>query len=88
MTSRGIDNFHDIRVASFSHTARAELGSVNSVLASRDGTVWIEVRVWMFSGVGKITSISRGKVYQAGGHIVARDRPVGFGSRRPRNVGV
>src|SRR5258708_8827946 len=41
VTSRGIDKFHDIRVASFSTRQGLSADQVNSVLASRDGTLWI-----------------------------------------------
>jgi len=57
MTSRGIDNFHDIRVASFSTRQGLSSDQVNSVLASRDGTVWIGSYSLDVLRVGKITSI-------------------------------
>src|ERR1700688_2367959 len=56
-TSRGIDNFHDIRVASFSTRQGLGADQVNSVLASRDGTVWIGNYVLDVLRLGKITSI-------------------------------
>jgi PAS domain S-box-containing protein len=40
-TSNGIDNFHDLRVASYSTRQGLSADQVNSVLAARDGTVWI-----------------------------------------------
>src|SRR6202048_4342559 len=57
MTSRGIDNFHDIRVASFSTRQGLSADQVNSVLASRDGTVWIGNYSLDVLRLGKITSI-------------------------------
>ena len=56
-TSRGIDNFHDIRVASFSTRQGLGADQVNSVLASRDGTVWIGNYNLDVLRLGKITSI-------------------------------
>jgi PAS domain S-box-containing protein len=56
-TSRGIDNFHDIRVASFSTRQGLSADQVNSVLASRDGTVWIGNYGLDVLRLGKITSI-------------------------------
>src|SRR5712664_4793331 len=60
MTSRGIDNFHDIRVASFSTRQGLSADQVNSVLASRDGTVWIGSYNLDVLRSGKITSIQPG----------------------------
>ncbi len=40
-TSKGIDSFHDLSVASFSKREGLSADKVSSVLASRDGTVWI-----------------------------------------------
>src|SRR6266436_745566 len=57
VTSRGIDNFHDIRVASFSTRQGLSSDQVNSVLASRDGTVWIGSYGLDVLRLGKITSI-------------------------------
>ncbi len=57
VTSRGIDNFHDIRVASFSTRQGLSSDQVNSVLASRDGTVWIGNYGLDVLRLGKITSI-------------------------------
>lgn len=57
MTSRGIDKFHDIRVASFSTRQGLSADQVNSVLASRDGTVWIGSYSLDVLRSGKITSI-------------------------------
>jgi PAS domain S-box-containing protein len=55
-TSRGIDNLRDIRVASFS--TRQGLGADPiSVLASRDGTVWVGNHKLGALRSGKITSI-------------------------------
>src|ERR1700686_1562238 len=56
-TSRGIDNFHDIRVASFSTRQGLSADQVNSVLASRDGTVWIGNYGLDVLRLGRITSI-------------------------------
>jgi PAS domain S-box-containing protein len=56
-TSRGIDNFHDLRVASFSTRQGLSADQVNSVLASRDGTVWIGNYGLDILRSGKITSI-------------------------------
>jgi signal transduction histidine kinase/streptogramin lyase len=57
VTSRGIDKFHDIRVASFSTRQGLSTDQVNSVLASRDGTVWIGSYNLDVLRSGKITSI-------------------------------
>jgi PAS domain S-box-containing protein len=57
VTSRGIDNFHDIRVASFSTRQGLSADQVNSILASRDGTVWIGNYDLDVLRLGKITSI-------------------------------
>jgi ligand-binding sensor domain-containing protein len=59
VTSRGIDNFHDIRVASFSTRQGLGADQVNSVLASRDGTVWIGNYNLDVLRMGKITSIQQ-----------------------------
>src|SRR5271170_6990390 len=59
-TSRGIDNFHDLRVASFSTRQGLSTDQVNSVLASRDGTVWIGNYSLDILRSGKITSIQPG----------------------------
>jgi PAS domain S-box-containing protein len=56
-TSRGIDNFHDLRVATFSTRQGLTADQVNSVLASRDGTVWIGTYNLDVLRSGKITSI-------------------------------
>src|SRR5882672_8351375 len=40
-TSQGLDMFRDLRVSSFSAREGLSEDSVNSVLASRDGTVWV-----------------------------------------------
>jgi PAS domain S-box-containing protein len=56
-TSRGIDNFHDLRVASFSIRQGLSQDQVNSVLASRDGTVWIGNYNLDILRLAKITSI-------------------------------
>src|SRR6267378_4227880 len=58
-TSRGIDKFHDIRVASFSTRQGVSSDQVNSVLASRDGTVWIGNYSLDVLRSGKITSIQQ-----------------------------
>ncbi len=57
VTSSGIDNFHDLRVASFSTRQGLSSDQVNSVLASRDGTVWIGNYGLDVLRSGKITSI-------------------------------
>ena len=57
VTSSGIDNFHDIRVASFSTRQGLSTDQVNSVLASRDGTVWIGNYNLDALRSGKVTSI-------------------------------
>jgi PAS domain S-box-containing protein len=57
VTSRGIDNFHDLRVASFSTRQGLSGDQVNSVLASRDGTVWIGNYSLDVLRSGKISSI-------------------------------
>src|ERR1700692_4775699 len=56
-TSRGIDSFHDIRVASFSTRQGLSADQVDSVLASRDGTVWVGNYGLDVLRLGKITSI-------------------------------
>jgi signal transduction histidine kinase/streptogramin lyase len=56
-TSSGIDNFHDVRVASFSTRQGLSSDQVNSVLASRDGAVWIGNYNLDVLRSGKITSI-------------------------------
>jgi PAS domain S-box-containing protein len=56
-TARGIDNFHDLRVASFSMRQGLSTDQVNSVLASRDGTVWIGNYSLDALRSGKVTSI-------------------------------
>jgi ligand-binding sensor domain-containing protein len=56
-TSRGIDNFHDLRVASFSTRQGLSADQVDSVLASRDGSVWIGTYSLDVLRAGKITSI-------------------------------
>jgi ligand-binding sensor domain-containing protein/signal transduction histidine kinase len=40
-TSKGIDNFRDVRVTSFSTKEGLSSNSVGSLLASHDGTIWI-----------------------------------------------
>jgi len=40
-TSRGIDCFHDVQVASFSKREGITVTELDAVLAARDGTVWI-----------------------------------------------
>jgi signal transduction histidine kinase/ligand-binding sensor domain-containing protein len=60
VTSKGIDNFHDLRVASFSTRQGLSADQVNSVLASRDGTVWIGNYNLDAFRSGKITSIQQG----------------------------
>ena len=56
-TSRGIDNFHDLRVTSLSTRQGLSSDQVNSVLASRDSTVWIGNIDLDVLRSGKITSI-------------------------------
>jgi PAS domain S-box-containing protein len=56
-TSRGIDKFRDLGVASFSTRQGLSADQVNSVLASRDGTVWIGNYNLDVLRSGKITSI-------------------------------
>src|SRR5882762_2128116 len=56
-TSRGIDKFHDLRVTSFSTRQGLTSDQVNSVLASRDGTMWIGSYNLDVLRSGKITSI-------------------------------
>lgn len=41
LTSKGVDLFHDLRVATFSTHEGLTSGEVDSVFASRDGTVWV-----------------------------------------------
>jgi signal transduction histidine kinase len=60
-TSRGIDNFHDLRVASFSTRQGLSADQVDSVLASRDGSVWIGTYSLDVLRAGKITSIQQRK---------------------------
>jgi PAS domain S-box-containing protein len=59
-TSRGIDKFRDLGVASFSTRQGLSADQVNSVLASRDGTVWIGNYNLDVLRSGKITSIQPG----------------------------
>jgi len=59
-TSRGIDKFRDLRIASFSTREGLSADQVNSVLASRDGTVWIGNYNLDVLRPGKITSIQPG----------------------------
>lgn len=40
-TSRGIDCFHDVRIASFAKREGITVTELDAVLAARDGTVWI-----------------------------------------------
>jgi signal transduction histidine kinase/ligand-binding sensor domain-containing protein len=40
-TSRGIDCFHDVRVASFSKREGLTVTEVDAVLAARDGSLWV-----------------------------------------------
>jgi PAS domain S-box-containing protein len=56
-TFTGIDNLHDIRVASFSTRQGLSADQVDSVLASRDGTVWIGNYSLDILRSGKVTSI-------------------------------
>jgi signal transduction histidine kinase len=41
MTSKGIDKFRETRIVTYSKTEGLESDEVNSVLAARDGTVWV-----------------------------------------------
>jgi ligand-binding sensor domain-containing protein len=41
LTSKGIDSFRDVRIASFSTREGISMEEVDSVLASRNGTIWI-----------------------------------------------
>jgi PAS domain S-box-containing protein len=56
-TSSGIDNFHEVRVATFSTRQGLSADQVNAVLASRDGTVWIGNYGLDVLRSGKINSI-------------------------------
>ena len=56
-TTSGIDNLHDLRVATLSTRQGLSADQVNSVLASRDGTVWIGNNGLDALRAGKITSI-------------------------------
>src|SRR5450432_223811 len=55
VTSKGMDSFHDVRVASFSNREGLAGEEVNSVYASRDGTVWI-------GSSGSLNMINHGRV--------------------------
>src|SRR6202161_1961811 len=55
-TASGIDNFHDLRVASFSTRQGLSTDQVNSVLASRDGGVWLGNYSLDVLRSGKVTS--------------------------------
>jgi signal transduction histidine kinase/ligand-binding sensor domain-containing protein len=59
-TSRGVDKFRDLGVASFSTRQGLSADQVNAVLASRDGTVWIGNYNLDVLRSGKITSIQPG----------------------------
>jgi PAS domain S-box-containing protein len=59
-TSRGVDKFRDLGVASFSTRQGLSADQVNSVLASRDGTVWIGNYNLDVLRSGKITSTRPG----------------------------
>lgn len=60
-TSRGIDRFHETRVASFSMREGLTSEDVDSVLAARDGTIWIgNVEALNFLRDGKVSAIREG----------------------------
>ena len=62
MTTRGIDAFRDIRIASFTSREGLSADLANGVLATRDGAVWINTWHWLdILRDGKITSLSAGK---------------------------
>ena len=61
-TSKGIDSFRDIRVATFSLREGLNADSVSSVQAARDGTVWIgNSGALNFFKDGKLSAIRTGQ---------------------------
>ncbi len=62
MTTRGLDAFRDVRIASVTSREGLSADLANSVLATRDGAVWINTWHWLdVLRDGKITSLSAGK---------------------------
>jgi signal transduction histidine kinase/ligand-binding sensor domain-containing protein len=59
-TMKGVDNFRDIQVATFSKREGLGLGGVDSVLASRDGTVWAGGETLNILRRGSVTSLQVG----------------------------
>jgi len=58
LTTRGIDAFRDIRVASFTSREGLSADLANGVLATRDGAVWINTWHWLdVLRDGKVTSL-------------------------------
>ena len=58
VTSGGIDNFHDLKVASYSMREGLSAAGASSVLAARDGTVWIgNFRALDFVRDGELSAI-------------------------------
>lgn len=62
LTSKGLDLFHDLRVATFSTREGLTSGEVDSVFASQDGTVWVgEADALDAIREGHISSVQPGK---------------------------
>jgi len=62
MTTRGIDAFRDVRIASVTSREGLSADLANGVLATRDGAVWINTWHWLdVLRDGKVTSLSAHK---------------------------
>ncbi len=62
MTTRGIDAFRDIRIASVTSREGLSADLANGVLATRDGAVWINTWHWLdVLRDGKVTTLSARK---------------------------
>ena len=61
ITTKGLDSFHDLRVVSFSEHEGLATVEADSVLASRDGTVWVGGTALDALHRGKVSSIRAGK---------------------------
>lgn len=61
LTTRGVDAFRDLRVASITSREGLSADLANAVLAGRDGTIW--VNTWLSLDIlrdGKVTSLNKG----------------------------
>ena len=56
-TTKGVDNFRDIQVATFSKREGLALAEVGSVLASRDGAVWVGGEALDILRQGSVSSV-------------------------------